>query len=357
MLAQEPFLRTLSLERKRTERSRRRFVLMLLQSDSLLKSGDRGGTFQKILSALARSTRETDIKGWYEESRVLGVIFTEIGSTEGSAVATALLNKITNALTGTLCIEQINQVKLSFHVFPEDWDDQDSPHQTDSALYPEATGENNSVRISGLIKRSMDIVASLLALITLSPILLLISVLIKLTSRGPVLFRQKRVGRYGKTFTFLKFRSMYFESDHTVHQQYIKTFILGGSSSGVRQNGGIIYKLTCDPRITGLGRFMRKTSLDELPQLFNVLQGEMSLVGPRPAIPYEVSCYDIWHRRRLLSVKPGITGLWQVQGRSKVKFDDMVRLDLRYAAAWSLWLDLKILLQTPKVVVMGDGAV
>src|SRR5207302_3220833 len=134
-------------------------------------------------------------------------------------------------------------------------------------------------------------------------------------------------------------------------------FIRGGVTPGLSgTNGNAVYKITRDPRLTRVGRFLRKTSLDELPQLLNVLRGEMSLVGPRPPIPYELEVYDIWHRRRLLEVKPGITGLWQVTGRSRLRFDDMVRLDLRYAQARSVGLDLKILLQTPRAVFSGDGA-
>jgi lipopolysaccharide/colanic/teichoic acid biosynthesis glycosyltransferase len=347
----------LCLERKRTERSHRRFVLMLLQSDSLLTAGDNDGTFEQVLCALSRSTRETDIKGWYEDGCVMGVIFTEIGAAEGKSVANALLNKVTSALCGTLSIEQINEVSLSFHVFPEDWDKQNGSRQPDSTLYPDVAGNGNSRRFSRLIKRSMDIAGSVIALTTLSPLLLLISLIIKLTSRGPVLFRQVRVGQYGETFTFLKFRSMHFASDQTVHREYVKAFISGNGDSAQVHNSQTVYKLTDDPRITPIGRFLRKTSLDELPQFLNVLNGAMSLVGPRPPIPYELQCYDIWHKRRLLAVKPGITGLWQVRGRSKVKFDEMVRLDLRYATSWSLWLDVKILLQTPKAVLIGDGAV
>jgi lipopolysaccharide/colanic/teichoic acid biosynthesis glycosyltransferase len=272
-------------------------------------------------------------------------------------VTTAILNKVNTALCSTLGIEHINQVKLSFHVFPEDWDNKDDGRQADFTLYPDASENNNARRPARLIKRIMDIAGSLFVLTILSPVLFAIAVLIKLTSAGPVLFRQERVGQYGGTFTFLKFRSMYVESDHTVHQEYVKKLILGGDTAQVHDNGQTVYKLTSDPRITALGRLMRRTSLDELPQLFNVLKGDMSMVGPRPPIPYEVGCYDIWHKRRLVGVKPGVTGLWQVGGRSKVKFDDMVRLDLKYAASWSLWLDLKILLQTPKVVLKGDGAV
>ena len=135
------------------------------------------------------------------------------------------------------------------------------------------------------------------------------------------------------------------------------SLIAGGGS--LEQNGSnqrIQYKLTADPRITPLGKLLRKTSLDELPQFFNVLTGEMSLVGPRPPVTYEFESYDLWHKQRLLAVKPGITGLWQVDGRSRMKFDDMVRLDIKYARSWSLWLDLKVLLQTPPAVLSGDGA-
>jgi lipopolysaccharide/colanic/teichoic acid biosynthesis glycosyltransferase len=123
---------------------------------------------------------------------------------------------------------------------------------------------------------------------------------------------------------------------------------------GPSQNA--VYKIQDDPRVTRVGKFLRKTSLDELPQLINVLKGEMSLVGPRPPIPYELEAYQIWHRRRVLEAQPGITGLWQVNGRSRIKFDDMVRLDLQYARTWSVWLDIKILWQTPRAVLFGAGA-
>jgi lipopolysaccharide/colanic/teichoic acid biosynthesis glycosyltransferase len=179
---------------------------------------------------------------------------------------------------------------------------------------------------------------------------------VKLTSRGPILFRQERVGQYGRKFSFLKFRSMYTACDDTVHREFTKQFISnidGGTESHSVQKS---YKLVADKRVTRVGHFLRRTSLDELPQFLNVLKGEMSLVGPRPPLPYEVENYHTWHRARLLAAKPGITGLWQVRGRSRVKFDDMVRMDLRYANSWSLWLDVKILLETPLAVFSGSGA-
>ena len=152
---------------------------------------------------------------------------------------------------------------------------------------------------------------------------------------------------------------MYTDADSRVHQQYIQEFILqskngNGAHEALKQDG--FFKLSQDPRITPLGRFIRTTSLDELPQLLNVLVGTMSLVGPRPPIPYEAEHYDIWHRRRLLEAKPGITGLWQVKGRSRTSFEDMVRLDLQYIDEWSLWTDLKLLLQTPWTVIKCEGA-
>jgi lipopolysaccharide/colanic/teichoic acid biosynthesis glycosyltransferase len=188
-------------------------------------------------------------------------------------------------------------------------------------------------------------------------VLLLIAVAIKLTSKGPVLYRQVRVGRYGRRFTFLKFRSMYFKNDHKVHEEFVKRLIAGTADSAPASNGtGSVYKLTNDKRVTPVGKFLRKSSLDEFPQFLNVLRGEMSLVGPRPPIPYEFECYDTWHKQRLIAVQPGITGLWQVTGRSRTKFDEMVRLDLKYASSWTVWGDIKILFQTPRAVVSGEGA-
>jgi lipopolysaccharide/colanic/teichoic acid biosynthesis glycosyltransferase len=150
---------------------------------------------------------------------------------------------------------------------------------------------------------------------------------------------------------------MYANNDPKIHREYVQNFI-AGQNKGANSNGyePVVYKLTNDPRVTTVGRFLRKTSLDEFPQFWNVLRGEMSLVGPRPPVAYEFEMYDYWHRRRVFELKPGVTGLWQVNGRSRTCFDDMVRLDLRYSQTWSLWLDLKILLATPLAVVAGSGA-
>jgi lipopolysaccharide/colanic/teichoic acid biosynthesis glycosyltransferase len=146
------------------------------------------------------------------------------------------------------------------------------------------------------------------------------------------------------------------DCDAKIHQQYVEQFIAGQVAGNTESVEKPVFKLQKDPRVTSVGRFIRKTSLDEIPQFWNVLCGEMSLVGPRPPVPYEYRAYEVWHRRRVLEIKPGITGLWQVEGRSRTRFDDMVRLDLKYARAWSIWLDLKILAQTPAAVIQGEGA-
>ena len=196
-----------------------------------------------------------------------------------------------------------------------------------------------------------------MTLMLAAPMFLLIAIAVKTTSKGPIFFRQRRLGQHGEPFTFLKFRSMKVGNDASIHKEYIKKLI-SGNAERHQCNGtdGGVFKLVGDTRITRVGAFLRKTSLDELPQFINVLKGEMSLVGPRPPIPYEVENYDFWHRRRLLEAKPGITGLWQVSGRSRVTFDEMVRLDLRYARSCSVWTDIKILLRTPLAVVLGEGA-
>jgi lipopolysaccharide/colanic/teichoic acid biosynthesis glycosyltransferase len=355
ILAETDFTRTLCLERKRTERSRRRFVLMLLELGPKIER-DKAGV-EKVLATLAQSTRDTDLTGWYEDRAVLGVIFTEIGSGEARAVVGALRTRVTNAMSKTLSGDQIKDTRLSFRVFPEEWgSDSEGGGGADATFYPDLKEERDARKASRVMKRSLDILGSLSLLILFAPVFAVIGIAIKLTSRGPMLFSQKRIGQYGNPFTFLKFRSMHASNDPTIHKEYVKQLIAGLPESELPHGETRVYKLTKDPRVTAVGRFIRRTSLDEIPQFWNVLIGEMSLVGPRPPLPYELEAYDVWHKRRLLDVKPGITGLWQVAGRSRVKFDDMVRLDLRYARTWSLGLDLKILLKTPGAMFTGDGA-
>ena len=357
LLPEPMFLRALCLERKRAERSRKLFVLMLLDPGDPVQHGNSNSSLPKTVAAIFASIRETDIAGWYKEKAALGVIFAELGAADKKSVLAALRAKVTAALQSSLRTEELSRIRISFHCFPEDWEDHEAGLQATTTLYPDLVARDEARRVSRGIKQALDAVGSLMALIILSPIFLAIAVAIKLSSPGPVFFRQRRIGQFGVPFTCLKFRSMYAVNDSRIHMEYVKRFIGGKVEPGVSSaNDTVVYKITEDPRVTRVGRFLRKTSLDELPQFLNVLRGDMSLVGPRPPIPYELEAYDIWHRRRLLEVKPGITGLWQVNGRSRMRFDDMVRLDLKYAKAWSLGLDLKILLQTPRAVFSGDGA-
>jgi lipopolysaccharide/colanic/teichoic acid biosynthesis glycosyltransferase len=225
-----------------------------------------------------------------------------------------------------------------------------------------AEGSENSLYFT--CKRCIDIVLAGLLLLLLLPLLLVIAVLIKLDSPGPILFTQDRVGAkrqlVGKhviwvvrNFTMYKFRSMAANADSSVHEEYIREFVAGRVPGSAETRG--IFKLTKDPRVTRVGSFLRKFSLDELPQLLNVLHGEMSLVGPRPVPPYEVACYRDGHRRRLAAL-PGITGLWQVKGRGRVSFEEMVRMDLDYIRNLSLLRDLAILLLTIPAVLSRRGA-
>src|SRR6266849_4042219 len=351
VLAEDLFRRFLCWERKRAERSRKSFLLMLVDAGRVLQANRNQRALTRILSALSCSTRETDIAGWYREGAILGVMFTEVCRAERNALQNLVLAKLTEALHVGLDEEWADQIRISFHFFPEDWDKPSVSPLADEKLYPDLFERNDARKFPHFVKRAMDIVGSIMALILFSPLFVVIALAIKLTSKGPILFKQQRIRQYGALFTFLKFRSMKSENDPRIHREYVKGFITGEvDSTHQGHSRSVVYKIQEDPRITRVGKFLRKTSLDELPQFINVLKGEMSLVGPRPPIPYEIELYQAWHLGRVAEVKPGITGLWQVNGRSKSTFDEMVRLDLRYARMWSPWLDIKILLRTPRAV-------
>jgi lipopolysaccharide/colanic/teichoic acid biosynthesis glycosyltransferase len=217
-------------------------------------------------------------------------------------------------------------------------------------------------------KRLLDVVLAGTLLLLLLPVMGAIVLLIVLDSPGPAVYRQKRVGlRRSRvngvetwsvgTFMMYKFRSMYQDNDSSAHQDFVEAFIGNDKERMATLQGQHTqtWKLVSDPRITRLGRFLRKSSLDELPQFWNVLRGDMTLVGPRPPLPYEVNMYEAWHHRRL-AAQTGVTGLWQVTARSSAEFDEMVRLDIDYIQKQSLWLDMKILLKTPLAVLRGNGA-
>lgn len=357
LLAEGPFRQMLCRERKRSERSRQPLLLMLIDDRTNPNSDGPDVPLQHVSHVLCGMLRETDLAGWFESGKVLGAIFTELGSSDIGEAAKIISAKITTEIQQSFQPGQSSHFQISFYAFPDGWNGDGHRPAIDPALYPDLFEDEKSKRIPLLAKRVMDILGSTCALVACTPLFVVLAILIKLTSKGPILFRQERIGRYGTTFQFLKFRSMRVSNDASIHREYVKKFIAGQAGSG-RTDGEqeTVYKITNDPRVTWVGKIMRRTSLDELPQFWNVLKGEMSLVGPRPPISYELEAYDIWHRRRLLEAKPGITGLWQVQGRSKTTFDEMVRLDLHYSKTWSPLLDIKILLQTPRAVFSGDGA-
>jgi lipopolysaccharide/colanic/teichoic acid biosynthesis glycosyltransferase len=357
ILSEEVFHRIISLERRRTERSGKPFLLMLLDIGDEQPSDTNWRALEHILASLAAGARTTDVVGWYKTDFVAGLMLTEVGLTDRNSIPNALIARLSDTLRRSLSPEEFNQVNISFHVFPEEWNHEERKRPSNPTLYPDLIRRENRRKLAGALKRMIDVGGSTVGLMLASPLFLAIALLIKTTSKGPVFFRQRRIGQYGTSFVFLKFRSMQDNNDSSKHEEYVRKLIAGTAEPHPSDgNGKQVYKLTRDSRITRVGSFLRRTSLDELPQLINVLRGEMSLVGPRPPVPYEVEAYDVWHRRRLLEAKPGITGLWQVSGRSRVTFDEMVRLDLRYARTWTLWMDLKILLRTPFAVFLGEGA-
>lgn len=355
VLLENVFQSMLTLERRRAERSRKPFVLMLL--DANLESGDAEEILMQAVDVVVATKRETDLVGWYRQGAILGIIFTEVSLEGERPITETLREKIETAFLKHLGRDRAARIAISTHLFPENWDKNSSGRVADSALYPDLNRKVSRKRLPLVIKRAIDVAGSGALLLVLSPFLLVITALIKLTSKGPVIFEQERLGQFGARFKCLKFRTMYANNDPKIHQEYVQQFIAG--KSGLEHSNGAdkpVYKLVKDPRVTLIGSFLRKTSLDELPQFWNVLRGDMSLVGPRPPVPYEFEVYDIWHRRRVLEVRPGVTGLWQVSGRNRTRFDEMVRLDLRYCQTWSIWLDLKILIATPRAVFNGGGA-
>ena len=356
ILPENLFLGILCLERKRAERSNKKLLLLVIDAEEAVKTRSSAEVLRGMIRSANAARRETDLAGWYKHGSVLAILFTEFGSLEDATTVDALLDRVRRELAAQLSPEAFRQVHVSVHIFADGPKGRNSSGSENPAFYPDLLRSDDSKKAAIVLKRMMDVAGSATAIGLLLPLFAVIAIVIKLTSEGPVFFKQDRVGLFGKPFGFLKFRSMYAKNDPKIHQDFMKRMIGGEHNGAAQGNQKPVYKMTDDPRVTRIGRILRRTSLDELPQFINVLRGEMSLVGPRPPIPYEYQEYDLWHRRRVLEIKPGITGLWQVKGRSRVSFDDMVRLDLQYAQEWSLWLDVQILLKTPRAVLIGEGA-
>jgi len=345
LLLKSEFLNRLRTEKRRVDRSKAPLSLALFYFQE--KGESSRDVVQEFLTTLEKNTRESDIKGWVDEG-VIGLILPDTDKNGMNRCVEKIVNGNGNVsysvVTGTypsdLIQKLLTEEKSQPNFFPLDLDE---------------TAKLPGFQIT--LKRIMDVLGSVVGLILFSPIILITALSIKITSPGPIIFRQSRFGRKGARFPFYKFRSMQWSVDDKIHREYVANLIKGNLNK-INQGDEKepLYKMKSDNRVTKVGRIIRKLSIDELPQFFNVLKGEMSLVGPRPPIPYEVEKYEAWHLRRILEVKPGMTGLWQVDGRSTTSFDNMVRLDLRYAQNWSLWLDLKILLKTVRAVLRPKGA-
>ncbi|MDF0643882.1 MAG: sugar transferase [Nitrospira sp.] len=355
LLDERLFKQSVTRERKRADRSGLTMVLLLVGLPTM--SGKQAMAHADVVAkALSTATSEFDILGWFEPSSIIGLIVPEIASADQACICDRLESTVRSAIRLQGHEELAQHLSIRLRVYPDPaTSTEEQVPSMDPLLYPELSVDQSAVLNFRVFKRGMDIVICTLLLLFMFPVLILLAVLIKLSSPGPVLFRQIRIGHLMRPFTMYKFRTMYATADHQVHHDYVSWFITA-SDKAPSQEKPVIFKLTNDTRITPIGWFLRRTSLDELPQLWNVLIGDMSLVGPRPPLPYELQRYKPWHRGRVLEAVPGMTGLWQVVGRSRTTFDEMVRLDLRYARTMSLWCDTKILLATPAAMITGKGA-
>jgi lipopolysaccharide/colanic/teichoic acid biosynthesis glycosyltransferase len=363
------FLKELRREERRCERSGRALSMVIYRFDDSTKQGQ--ATAERLLKAIYSTKRETDVVGLISggsDARAVASTVALLCPDTAEAGLTCLKAKISK-LAGPLACSATSAT------YPDDLFLSLSAglpmppafvslHAVEPSVFVEAASGAVGEARGGeyRFKRALDIAGASVLLLVLALPMLLVAAAVALTSSGSPIFKQTRVGKGGLPFTFYKFRSMVVDSDDRIHREFVASLIKGSSAPSGEQDASCeegktaFYKLKADPRVTPLGRFIRKTSIDELPQLFNVLKGDMSLVGPRPPIPYESTQYQPWHLRRILAIKPGITGLWQVEGRSNVGFSDMVRLDLRYLRDCSFRLDMKILWKTVGAVIRCDGA-
>lgn len=344
LLPRQYFLAQLHREKRRVDRSKAPLSLIIYRMAQ--RSG--AASTAALAAQLLASKRETDIAGWLGDD-VLAVICPDTAEEGGQR----FIDKI-EALSGDLHYS-VECVTYPDHLFEGLAADPHAVHSPSPLLAAQAARDLSSDVY--WLKRPLDILGAFLALVLFAPVMLAAALAIKLSSRGPVIFTQTRLGKSGVPFRFYKFRSMTVDSDDRIHRDHVKGLI--GSEDTLQDRSdasGAWFKIQGDPRVTWVGRFIRRTSIDELPQLFNVLRGDMSLVGPRPPLPYEAENYRSWHLRRVLDIRPGMTGLWQVDGRGRLSFDDMVRMDLSYVRGCSLRLDLRILAKTAPVVLSCEGA-
>jgi len=339
------FLAQLRLEKLRAQRAKSMLSIIVLTVDK--ESNAKPINMIHMLDIVRKKTRDTDISGFIDH-QTIGVLLPHTDEKGAKEICGKLLNgnkKLQFSATTAIYPDQIfESLEKNGYVRPDAF-----PFELEESM--------RTSWFKLLLKRIVDIVGSIIGILAFLPVMVITALAIKLTSSGPVIFSQIRLGKQGAPFKFYKFRSMYVNMDDQIHREYVRDLI-NGHHEKINQGDAEkpLYKIKYDPRITKVGRFIRKTSIDELPQFFNVLKGDMSLVGPRPPLPYEAEKYQAWHLMRILDMKPGITGLWQVEGRSMTGWDDAVRLDIRYIKNWSILLDIKILLKTVKEVLWSKGA-
>jgi len=364
------FQHRLDVEKQRAERNGEKFTVVILGfkklKTDLLPSLSRHETLEFIddlATAAFRLIRQIDVAAWYDSDSV-AIILCDT-SFIGARKFLKRLNNEFLTIAAQKTYEDLfllNKIDINMYTYPDNY------QANNKSLYkPVSLSEFNiiePVNLNGqlskefknssrkLLKRSIDVVLSYIGLLIFAPLMAVIAIMIKLTSSGPIIYRQKRVGYNGKIFELYKFRSMYVDADENVHRRHIADVMHNENQSYAEHAPSI--KIIRDERVTPVGRFLRNTCLDELPQLVNVLKGDMSLVGPRPHPEYEVFNYDNWYKRRL-TVKPGLTGLWQIQGKKRMFYSDAIRLDLSYIDRWSLGLDLKILCYTLPTALAGLG--
>ena len=385
-------------ERRRTERSGSPFSLLTLDISDLIEKRPKLKIHQmkKVITNIVReNTRDIDIKGWHDD-RTLNILMPETPISGAYLLAEKLQEKVNNGFRTFFGFDNVVDLKKNMLItsYPEaaknseefseseplvakksvatspgKWANKGKtttilkmqwspPNQMTLAwpLYSDLLEESALINVQKWIKRAIDIIGAVIGIVLFGPLMLIIATLTKITSPGPILFRQERMGFLGKKFIFLKFRSMFYNCDQAVHQEHVRR--LANNEITPFENGKkniFSYKLQNDERVTKIGRFLRRTSLDELPQLLNVLKGDMSLVGPRPYPVYQIENCSFWQHSRL-SIKPGVTGLAQLYGRYNITYTDAYRLDLQYIKKWSLWLDFKILIKTVPLFISGRGA-
>ncbi len=335
--SQDIFKTVLERERTRSDRNGHELSLILFDISEEIKAK----TVRILIKALKSRARSIDMFGWYSE-KYIGVVLPNTCYKDG--------NKFAHCIIEMMFFKKPQPPGFKVYSYSQKWLPEINGN---GAIKRNNKNPENRKCIEGpdpifikkmpLWKRTLDVLGSITAMILLSPFFIIVPVLIKSISPGPVLFKQERVGQGGEHFTFLKFRTMKVNNDSTLHREYLNELIKSDKSM-------IKLDKEKDSRIIPLGRFIRKACIDELPQLFNVLKGEMSLIGPRPCLPYEANEYLKWHKYRF-DIKPGMTGLWQVSGKNRLTFKEMIRLDIQYVKKMNIWLDLRILLQTAPVVI------